>query len=104
MVLFKELSDVETQIIKLEMFESLLKAVAHSVDQATPDETSNSLWQLVDIVESINQNMTNKFSELFDAVVGMSYNEQMEEVKNQYSQDKAAAELTDIISQWLQTK
>lgn len=104
MVLFKELSDVETQIIKLEMFESLLKAVAHSVDQATPDETSNSLWQLVDIVESINQNMTNKFSELFDAVVGMSYNEEMEEVKNQYSQDKAAAELTDIISQWLQTK
>lgn len=104
MILYNELSEVETQCIKLEMFESLLKAVAHSVEHATTDETSNALWQLVELMELINENMTEKFGNLFQAAVDMSYNEEMEEVKNQYSQDKAAAELTDIISQWLQTK
>lgn len=104
MILFNELTDLETQIIKLDMFESLLKAVAHSVDQATPEETSNALWQLVELMELINTSLTEKHEALFDALKDFDYNESMNDVKKQYSQDKAVSELTDIISQWLQTK
>lgn len=65
---FKELSDVETESIRLEVVTSLVRAVNSGHPDLTKDELSNCLHHIEDQLLDINERLVEKFNLLWATV------------------------------------
>ena len=65
---FKELSDVETESIRLEVVTSLVRAVNSGHPDLTKDEISNCLHHIEDQLLDINGKLVEKFNLLWATV------------------------------------
>ena len=63
-----ELSDIETQIIRLDTLTSLLRVISIGAEQANHEDVKNSLWYIQDSIEDIHDCMRARFDELWDMV------------------------------------
>lgn len=65
---FKELSDIETESIRLEVVASLVRAVNSGAPDLTQDELSNCLHHIEDQLSNINAQLRDKFECLWATV------------------------------------
>ena len=63
-----ELSDIETQIIRLDTLTSLLRVISIGAEQANHEDVKNSLWYIQGSIEDIHDCMRARFNELWDMV------------------------------------
>ena len=79
-----ELSNIETQIIRLSSLESLLRTVASGVPYTNLEDAENAVWYLAGSIEDIHNCMRARFNELWDVVRNESFEQDMEEVKKRH--------------------
>jgi len=65
---YSELSDIETQIIRLDSFSSLLRVIAIGSEQANDQDIKNALWYIEGSIEDIHDCLRARFDELWDMV------------------------------------
>ena len=65
---FSELSEIETQIIRLESMSSLLRVIAIGAEQANDQDVRNALWYIEGSMEDIHNCMRARFDELWEMV------------------------------------
>jgi hypothetical protein len=65
---FNNLTAVESEIIRMDSLRSLLNVLAEGADTSNQEDIENCLWQAKDMASSINENLTEEFQNLFDAV------------------------------------
>jgi hypothetical protein len=65
---WSELSDIETQIIRLDSLNSLMRVVAVGAEQANDQDVRNALWYIEGSVEDIHDCLRARFDELWDMV------------------------------------
>ena len=65
---FNELSDIESNLIKLQTVESLLRVVANSQEYVETSDVNNSIWVVLEQLESTNESLKQDFQTLWDKV------------------------------------
>ena len=79
-----ELSNIETQIIRLSSLESLLRTVASGVPYTNLEDAENAVWYLAGSIEDIHATLRDEFNNLWDVVRNESFEQDMEEVKKRH--------------------
>lgn len=65
---FGELSNLETQIIRLDVLESLVRALVTTMPDCDRMDTENIMWHLHDQVEEIHAGIREQFNFLFETI------------------------------------
>jgi predicted transcriptional regulator len=65
---YSELSEIETQIIRLSSMSSLIRVVAIGAEQANHEDVKNALWYIEGSIEDIHDCLDARFNELWDTV------------------------------------
>ncbi len=65
---YSELSDIETQIIRLDSFSSLLRVIALGAEQANSEDVKNTLWYIEGSIEDIHATLRSEFDNLWDMI------------------------------------
>jgi len=63
-----ELTELETQIIRLESLTSLLRVVAIGSEQANDEDVRNAIWYIEGSIEDIHATMRSEFDNLWDMI------------------------------------
>ncbi len=72
---YAELSNLESEIIRLDTLQSLLRMITEGIDSAEEKDIKNSIWHISEVVEDINQKMSEQFQQLWNNVREDSWNE-----------------------------
>lgn len=65
---YSELSEIETQVIRLSAMSSVLRVVAIGAEQANAEDVRNALWYIEGSIEDIHDCLNTRFNELWEAV------------------------------------
>ena len=65
---YSELSNIETQIIRLSSMSSVLRVIAIGAEQANEEDVRNALWYIEGSVEDIHDSLNAQFNELWEVV------------------------------------
>ena len=63
---WSELSDIETQIIRLNSMSSVLRIISIGPEQANSEDLTNALWYIEGSIEDIHDCLRARFDELWD--------------------------------------
>jgi len=65
---YSELSNIETQIIRLSAMSSVLRVISIGAEQANEEDVRNALWYIEGSVEDIHDSLNAQFNELWEVV------------------------------------
>ena len=65
---WNELTEIETQIIRLSSMSSVLRVISIGAEQANHEDVKAALWYIEGSIEDIHDNLHARFHELWDAV------------------------------------
>ena len=65
---YSELSEIETQIIRLSSMSSVLRVIAIGAEQANTEDVRNALWYIEGSIEDIHDCLRARFDEMWDTV------------------------------------
>ena len=65
---YSELSNIETQIIRLSAMSSVLRVISIGAEQANTEDIRNALWYIEGSIEDIHDSLYARFNELWDMV------------------------------------
>jgi len=65
---YSELSNIETQIIRLSSMSSVLRVIAIGAEQANEEDVRNALWYIEGSIEDIHDSLNAQFNELWEVV------------------------------------
>ena len=65
---YSELSQIETQIIRLSSMSSVLRVISIGAEQANTEDVRNALWYIEGSIEDIHDCLRARFDEAWDAV------------------------------------
>jgi len=71
---YAELSNLESEIIRLDTLQSLLRLITEGIDSAQEKDIKNSIWHVAEVVEDINQKASEQFYQLWNNVREDSWN------------------------------
>jgi hypothetical protein len=77
-----ELTNLETQIIRLETMRSLFSLIASGAEQSSEEDIRNALWYVEGSLSDIHNELRNEFDELWDIVKNDYSEELVERVKH----------------------
>ena len=63
-----ELSEIETQIIRLSSMSSVLRVISIGAEQSNTEDVKNALWYIEGSIEDIHNCLNARFNELWEAV------------------------------------
>lgn len=94
---WNELNHLENEIIKLDTLKSVVELMAEGVAvRALDPDIASAFWYISEAISEINTNISAEFSNLFDVV-----RKEMLELQTNPSDTQ---ELSDVMTQWIQTK
>jgi hypothetical protein len=67
---YSELSNIETQIIRLSAMSSVLRVISIGAEQANTEDIRNALWYIEGSIEDIHDSLNIQFNELWEVVRG----------------------------------
>jgi hypothetical protein len=92
-----ELSNLESEIIRLDTMKSLTRLIAEGSPNCRPEDTVDALWHISEMIEDINEKASQHFQNLWDQV-----REDSLVSKTEYKKpSKASTELNDIVNNWI---
>ena len=65
---YGELSNIETQIIRLSAMSSVLRVISIGAEQANTEDIRNALWYIEGSIEDIHDCLNARFNELWETV------------------------------------
>lgn len=65
---WSELTEIETQIIRLSSMSSVLRVISIGAEQANHEDVKAALWYVEGSIEDIHNNLNARFNELWDTV------------------------------------
>ena len=65
---YSELSEIETQIIRLSAMSSVLRVISIGAEQANAEDVRNALWYIEGSIENIHDCLRARFDDVWDAV------------------------------------
>ena len=65
---YGELSNIETQIIRLSAMSSVLRVISIGAEQANTEDIRNALWYIEGSIEDIHDSLNVQFNELWEVV------------------------------------
>ena len=65
---YSELSNIETQIIRLSAMSSVLRVISIGAEQANTEDVRNALWYIEGSIEDIHDSLNIQFNELWEVV------------------------------------
>ena len=65
---YSELSQIETQIIRLSSMSSVLRVISIGAEQANTEDIRNALWYIEGSIEDIHDSLNIQFNELWEVV------------------------------------
>ena len=65
---YSELSQIETQIIRLSSMSSVLRVISIGAEQANTEDIRNALWYIEGSIEDIHDSLNVQFNELWEVV------------------------------------
>jgi hypothetical protein len=65
---YSELSEIETQIIRLSSVSSVLRVISIGAEQANAEDVRNALWYIEGSIEDIHDCLRARFDDVWDAV------------------------------------
>jgi hypothetical protein len=65
---YGELSNIETQIIRLSAMSSVLRVISIGAEQANTEDIRNALWYIEGSIEDIHDSLNIQFNELWEVV------------------------------------
>lgn len=89
-----ELRNLENDIIQLDTMNSLVAILSESIEVSSTSDVRNSLWHVQEILQKINQSMSENFQTLFAVVREDSLDKDEE---SEYNFD----ELTEVVNSWV---
>ena len=92
---FNNLTAVESEIIRMDSLRSLLNVLVEGADTSNQEDIENCLWQAKEMASSINENLTEEFQNLFDAI--------REDTFKPWTEYDAEP-LNDIMKTWIKNK
>jgi hypothetical protein len=65
---YSELSNVETQIIRLETMSSLIRVLSNGAEQSSNEDVRNALWYIEGSIDDIHNSLNARFNDLWETV------------------------------------
>jgi len=65
---YSELSDIETQIIRLSSMSSVLRVISNGAEQSNDEDVRNALWYIEGSIDDIHNCLNARFNELWEVV------------------------------------
>ena len=65
---YSELSNIETQIIRLSAMSSVLRVISIGAEQANTEDIRNALWYIEGSIGDIHDSLNVQFNELWEVV------------------------------------
>ena len=94
---WNELNHLENQIIKLDTLKSIVELMAEGVAVKAQDpDIASAFWYITESISEINTNISAEFLNLFDVV--------KKEESALQTNPSDTQELSDVMTQWIQTK
>jgi hypothetical protein len=81
---YSELSQIETQIIRLSAMSSVLRVISIGAEQANAEDVRNALWYIEGSVEDIHDCLNARFNDLWEEVRNESFDEESEKLKERH--------------------
>jgi len=79
-----ELSNLETQIIRLETMRSLFSVMASGAEESSAEDVRNALWYVEGSLNDIHDELRSDFEALWETVREEHFDESTEKVKNKH--------------------
>jgi predicted transcriptional regulator len=79
-----ELSNIETQIIRLGAMSSVLRVISNGAEHSSDEDVRNALWYIEGSIEDIHDSLYARFNELWEVVRDEDFDELAEKVKNKH--------------------
>ena len=64
---YREMSDLETVMIKFEMFNSTLQVITNGVESSTSKDLNETIYYVKDVIETFNKDLRSTFDAAWDA-------------------------------------
>ena len=81
---YSELSNIETQIIRLDAMSSVLRVISNGAEHSSDEDVRNALWYIEGSIEDIHDSLYARFNELWEVVRDEDFDELAEKVKNKH--------------------
>jgi hypothetical protein len=94
---FAELSDLESEIIRLDTMKSLTRLIAEGSPNCRPEDTVDALWHISETIEDINEKASQHFQTVWDSV----RDDSCKNNSDYKTPSKASTELFDIVNSWV---
>ena len=65
---YSELSNIETQIIRLSAMSSVLRVISNGAEHSSDEDVRNALWYIEGSIEDIHNCLNARFNELWETV------------------------------------
>ncbi len=65
---YSELSNIETQIIRLGAMSSVLRVISNGAEHSSDEDVRNALWYIEGSIEDIHDSLYARFNELWEVV------------------------------------
>lgn len=79
---FGELSDIESQIIRLSSMSSVLRVISLGAQDANEEDVKEALWYIEGSIEDIHKELSCAFSELWESISNDETAEIVEKIKH----------------------
>ena len=90
-----ELSNLETQIIRLEEMRSLFSVLASGAEESSAEDIRSALWYIEGSLTDIHREMRSEFDELWEHVLSDGHKDADKEEKKHKGGMKKKKQMTD---------
>jgi hypothetical protein len=104
---YAELSNLESEIIRLDSMQSLLRLISEGAHNNNEKDVINALWYITGSIEDINEKASQHFQDLWSQVREDSWQEDTTQFlkTNEYIKPSVAStEVNDIMNSWIRSE
>jgi len=103
---FNNLTAVESEIIRLGYLRSLLTVLSNAYETSNQEDIENCIWQAKELADSINENLSEEFQNLWDTVRDDVIDDDLTDWPFEEPQEPVydTKPLSDVIDSWIRNK
>jgi tellurite resistance protein len=92
---FNNLTAVESEIIRMNYLRSILTMLSNGYEASNREDIENCIWQAKELADSINENLSEEFQNLWDTV--------RDDTSTSWTEYDTKP-LSDVIDSWIRNK
>jgi hypothetical protein len=101
---FNNLTAVESEIIRMNYLRSILTMLSNGYEASNREDIENCIWQAKELADSINENLSEEFQNLWDTVRDDSVDEIDEDWPFEEKLQYEFEQLDNVVKSWIKNK